>query len=1350
MIGQTALIWEWNAANNNSITLGVPTNGPSRSRYEIEYDVTVDGSTSAGNYNNAFFYTAADAPSACSGAMSNLIVDADDVDQDGDMTENICRNVGRVQVVIPNGLAGLDSRKEVNGNLDAPTDFSRFPDNGMVSAGGDIIYRYSLSNPLATTVGDIVLVDVFPHVGDIGVVARNETRDSEWQPVVTATTVTQLQNYVNGINGAMLYFSTECEPCLFSDLGSPVVDPGTCANPNWSTSPPATVSDICAIKIEYGSNFTIPNGGSTTFDITLVAPPNVPTGGEIAWNSFGFTGVAGGTPLLASEPIKVGIASFPPPCSISGSIQSQICNNNSTDGNPLDDFYDMTVNATITNGSSTYEVLVDGQPISPKVTGTSGINVSFMIPASGSTAEITFRDDADNSCVSSAETTMTLNSCSDCTINGEIISTTCDDNNTGGNSTDDTYDIVVNATLTGGSGTYEVLVNGNPLGSTVTALSGNNATITLPADGNMADISFRNASDASCVSSDTTTIALNSCSNCSVSGSIISQTCNDEGTINISTDDTYDIEVSATITNGTSPNYEVLVNGAPLSPSITAASGTTTSINIPADGNVAAISFRDAGDLSCVSSTENTMALNSCYDCNVQIEIVDIGSCVGNNFDADVTVNWTNAPTGDIQLSIDGGAFMDITRPDNNPDATSVQLNLTGLVCNSTKTFSLRFEEEPSCFVEAFFVFPPTDPAGYIYCTETGEIITGGTISVTPPTGGSFEFLQDNGLDLDGSSGRYGWIASGSPVVEGLYTMSYTPPTGFSLTGTPGGFNNDTDMILDPNSLEDNPAPQIVAPDSLVLGSDTNSTGMNLLDFSAAANPFFLQFDLESGDPFVDLNNIPLTGCSSICTNPSSIQAFAIQASCTNGMVDANTAYLQLSAVTDATHVNWVAGSDYTAGDTDIANAIDISTESYPYIIATANALPNPGVGTTQDYTIRIFNGASNCFTDMTVTLGHQDCTVDCDCTEYLYLNEFGSDLGGGPGAQVHKFDISPTTGALTEIGSPWYMETMLGGLRAPHGLGTDLNGFLYIGESLMNDSDIRKFDSQGNLFPTAGPTGFAIPNTPVFNIGSIGNTVYFNPSANTDIVAYDICSGSSIGAITLGTAVGNDWGLAIEKDGTFLATSGFGPSNPLKTVYVFQPDEQDFINGTSVAPILSSDLISPVYSSDMYGLGYSLRGIDQLPNGDIVILWVDRTADDGSVTNSGNPTNSTIIQKWAYDAGSNSYSLATTVSDTQEGDGGYFNGIGIIYSETGNKLYVSSRSANLMEDCVAVFDTNLIYDQSLGVLVPVGTTGAAKGIASALECCPSSNNMSLENTICFDGSNTETIFLQDVLQCSG
>jgi len=94
------------------------------------------------------------------------------------------------------------------------------------------------------------------------------------------------------------------------------------------------------------------------------------------------------------------------------------------------------------------------------------------------------------------------------------------------------------------------------------------------------------------------------------------------------------------------------------------------------------------------------------------------------------------------------------------------------------------------------------------------------------------------------NSGYYAWIATGSPVQAGCYSMTFTPPPSTTATGTPGGFG-DGDLVLDPNTPGDNPN----SDDPLLIGADVDGSGARLADFSAAANPFFLEFDLEQADP---------------------------------------------------------------------------------------------------------------------------------------------------------------------------------------------------------------------------------------------------------------------------------------------------------------------------------------------------------------------------------------------------------------------------------------------------------------------------------------------------------------------
>jgi gliding motility-associated-like protein/uncharacterized repeat protein (TIGR01451 family) len=125
----------------------------------------------------------------------------------------------------------------------------------------------------------------------------------------------------------------------------------------------------------------------------------------------------------------------------------------------------------------------------------------------------------------------------------------------------------------------------------------------------------------------------------------------------------------------------------------------------------------------------------------------------------------------------------------------------------------------------------PHDPTGYIYCEETGKIITGGTISVTGP--GQVTIVAD------GSTGYYEFLTDSTP---GVYNLSYSHPAGYPMSATclpsPGPF--------DPTNL----------PNPVVLGSDT--LGISLADTSCAANPYYLSFDLAPGDPNILKNNLPV------------------------------------------------------------------------------------------------------------------------------------------------------------------------------------------------------------------------------------------------------------------------------------------------------------------------------------------------------------------------------------------------------------------------------------------------------------------------------------------------------------
>lgn len=128
------------------------------------------------------------------------------------------------------------------------------------------------------------------------------------------------------------------------------------------------------------------------------------------------------------------------------------------------------------------------------------------------------------------------------------------------------------------------------------------------------------------------------------------------------------------------------------------------------------------------------------------------------------------------------------------------------------------------------------DPQGWFYDTETGEVIPGGSVSVTTlPAGGAITVV------LDGSNGEYSWLTNG---VAGDYVMTVTVPAGYTL---------DPSRPVNPAALVPNGL-----PDPVTVGSNVNIAGTHLQDFSAGANTWYTTFTLQSGDPRVLYNNIPL------------------------------------------------------------------------------------------------------------------------------------------------------------------------------------------------------------------------------------------------------------------------------------------------------------------------------------------------------------------------------------------------------------------------------------------------------------------------------------------------------------
>ena len=341
----------------------------------------------------------------------------------------------------------------------------------------------------------------------------------------------------------------------------------------------------------------------------------------------------------------------------------------------------------------------------------------------------------------------------------------------------------------------------------------------------------------------------------------------------------------------------------------------------------------------------------------------------------------------------------------------------------------------------------------------------------------------------------------------------------------------------------------------------------------------------------------------------------------------------------------------------------------------------------------------------------------------------------------MHKFDVA-SDGTLTEVagskGMPWYSSTnevTADKLPSPHGLGRDLNGNFYIGETFSGQ--IRKLDCLGNIEPT---TSFEVADGG-FNITSIGNTIYVNSTQFSGIYSYDICTSANTGHVRLSSGVagsyreGDDWGFYVAPDNTFYAAGGFarlGGNN----LYVFNPTATDFTNNTEYSPVMSSSSSDPDPAIGTLGImpRGDIRGVTTDANGFIYIVRLDNI-------------DPLILCSRIYKYAPNTYELlAKSDEDCIEDGAGWNQAIEIVYSADCNCLYTSSQS--FIDDCVHIFDTNLV---SMGVGIgPVSATDRAKGIALSKECCPTSPNIVIDTILCNSSSIGQTFFLQNLINCSG
>ncbi|WP_170069393.1 putative Ig domain-containing protein [Spirosoma pollinicola] len=356
-----------------------------------------------------------------------------------------------------------------------------------------------------------------------------------------------------------------------------------------------------------------------------------------------------------------------------------------------------------------------------------------------------------------------------------------------------------------------------------------------------------------------------------------------------------------------------------------------------------------------------------------------------------------------------------------------------------------------------------------------------------------------------------------------------------------------------------------------------------------------------------------------------------------------------------------------------------------------------------------------------------QTCTV----TDYLYLNDVTKDNNGNGIGYVHKLRLNPGISA-TEIYSSgtksWFPAG--GVLKTPHGLGQDLNGNLYIGQT--GDGPIAKIKCNGTV------VNANFINDGGFNVVSKDGYLYIDDNGSNRINRYSLCDGSAQGYIVLngdfsyGSETMKDWGLEIDPDGTFYVTAGFNVLNNNKNTYIyrFKPTDASFTAHTAY----TAQLITGVGVSLKPGTGDSgisntneVWGITHDPAGNMYIVVQDRTDDTNKET-------------WILKYNKN-FTLVDYIMEKDDTPTGGIEGArGIVYYAPWDRLLIAGGPDG---DCVAkVRPSDMVYT---GALAPNEPGQTPKTLRIASEACPTAAALTVDTTMC-NVQVGDKVFLQNII----
>ena len=338
-------------------------------------------------------------------------------------------------------------------------------------------------------------------------------------------------------------------------------------------------------------------------------------------------------------------------CAPSAMVTIGDCDDNGTDVNPDDDYFDLTVTASSPIGGNQYVLIVGEDELGPIDYG--AVYVIADLLADGLTYTYEVRDVDNSNC--STTISFSQNPCSSaCRLRLESMDMSpCDDKGTASDSSDDTFVLDFNVDGFNLSSTNEFTLLYS--GVTEVYLYGQTHSVELPADGAEVILLFTDSEEPDCILEERFTAPMSCSDECVLRlESMERGACDNAGTPSDPSDDTWMLTL---LVDGNNVGSSFSINGAnPLD------YDTEHMIILPADGLSSDLRITDSDDSSCLIDLPVMNELSCSSDCELNIEVLEASGCddggtptdpSDDTYDLSIRVAVANGgPSGTFDLAI--------------------------------------------------------------------------------------------------------------------------------------------------------------------------------------------------------------------------------------------------------------------------------------------------------------------------------------------------------------------------------------------------------------------------------------------------------------------------------------------------------------------------------------------------------------------------------------------------------------------------------------------------------------------------------------------------------------------------